>query len=504
MGTQSLEFWFELISRRRALVLGMGLFAFGVIAAGSMLWPPSYDSNAQILVQTNRAQLLVSPGLQENSPTEPGVLANPVSEQDLNSEVELLSSRYLVEQALGGVPISRESGLGAAVMRVVTAVFSVPASGYTALHGGRMLSPKEEWALKIANHLSISVIKRSNVIEVTFRSGNAKWSRDFLARLLDRYLELHARLSQDPQAEKFFEVQRMLLHERLKRSEQILSGLQIQTGISRVDEQKQVLITQLYTAEADYRRTGAELAAATEQIAALDSQLRSTPEHLTKELKVVQNLALQQLKPQVLQLEAERAELLSRYQPSSARIAEIDAKLAAARKILEHENHTEVQESTMDLNQTWSELNSQLAEARADEASLKATQTAQGKQLDLVKEQLKDLTRDGVAIQRAQLQVDSDREAYISYVRKGEEARASRALNQTKILNVSVVEQPTLPLVPAFPKLTSNLMAGLVVALLLALGAAHWAERHDPKIHSVAAITETSGIATVAVVNQRA
>jgi small-conductance mechanosensitive channel len=90
------------------------------------------------------------------------------------------------------------------------------------------------------------------------------------------------------------------------------------------------LITQLYAAQADYRKTTASLDADDSLVANLQAQLAHTPQRLAKESKVVQNMALQQLKPQVLQLESERAELLSRYQPTSARIREIDAKLGAA------------------------------------------------------------------------------------------------------------------------------------------------------------------------------
>jgi polysaccharide biosynthesis protein PslE len=503
MATVNLELWLEMVSRHRGLVLGIWLLMFGSIALGSIVWPPSYDSTAEVLVQSDRAQLLVSPGLQENSANQPAVLVNPVSEQDLNSEVELLSGRYLIELALSGVSMRVKTGFASTVLRPVTLVAGLPGLVYTLLHGERQLSARERWALDIAHHLSISVIKRSNVIEVTFRSHDARWSRDFLSGLLNRYLELHARLSQDPQAEKFFEAQRMLLRERLKRSEEVLTSLQLQTGISHVEEQKQALITQLYAAEADYRKTNAQLAAALEQLASLQTAFSHTPERVAKERRLVQNLALGQIKPQVLQLEAERAELLSRYLPSSARIVETDAKLAAARKILERENHTEVQESTTDLNPTWTELSSELSEARADADSLKASQAAQAKQLEQVRGQLRGLTSDGVAIQRAQLQVDSDKEAYVSYVRKSEEARASRALNQNKILNVSVVEQPTLPLVQVFPNLNMNLLAGSLVALMVALGAAHWAEQHDPKLSSIAAITEAGGIPTIAVVNHR-
>ena len=141
---------------------------------------------------------------------------------------------------------------------------------------------------------------------------------------------------------------------------------------------------------------------------------------------------MQQLKPQVLQLEAERAELLSRYQPTSARIREIDAKLGAAHQILQHENHREVEESTTDINPTWATLDSDLADARSEAASLKATQVTQAKQAVALDQQLKSLASDGIEIERLQLQVDSDKQAFLSYVRKGEEARAADALTAAR------------------------------------------------------------------------
>ena len=135
------------------------------------------------------------------------------------------------------------------------------------------MTPREEWANKIEGNLSTSVIKRSNVIEVDFRSHDPQWSAEFLDRLLGRYLELHARISNDPQAEKFFEAQRRLLESRLNRAQENLRGAQLQTGITEVGAQQQALITQLYAAEADYRKTTASLDAANELIANLQAQL---------------------------------------------------------------------------------------------------------------------------------------------------------------------------------------------------------------------------------------
>ncbi|HKD65787.1 MAG TPA: Wzz/FepE/Etk N-terminal domain-containing protein [Candidatus Binataceae bacterium] len=503
MGRQTLEFWIEMLCRRWVVALQAGLLTFGAVALGSLLLPPTYQSVAKVLVESNRAQLLVSPGLQQDSPNQPSAMTSPVSEQDLNSEVELLSSPLLIRRALDGVEEKTRRGLAAAAVDYLRLVWALPEAGYHALHDVPELTARDEWANKIERNLSTSVIKRSNVIEVEFRSRDPRWSAAFLGRLLSRYLELHARISHDTQAEKFFETQRTLLEERLHSAQEKLRGAQLQTGITEVGAQRQALITQLYAAEADYRKTNASLDAANERAASIQAQMARTPQRRAKEAKVVQNMALQQLKPQVLQLESERAELLSRYQPTSARIREIDAKLIAARQIVEREGHHEVQESTTDVNPTWESLDSDLADARSEAASLKATQVAQAKQLEGLRQQLKNLAGDGVLIERLELQVDSDKQAFMAYVRKGEEARAAEALNRSQILNVTVVQDPVAPLEPVFPKVGLNLLAGLLVALVFASGAAYWAETRDPRICSMAAISEATGLPTVAVIGNR-
>src|SRR5215475_11042505 len=371
MNNEVLQYWLELPFRRRTLFVQVAGLVLGVILIATLVWPPVYLSTSKILVQDNRAQLLVSPGLQENVSNQPTVVSSPVSEQDLNSELELLTSESLIEQALsdiaGGAPA------GGALHRAVDLVRSIvflPASSYDALHHVRPLTDRQQLAAKLADKLSASVIKRSNIIEVSFRSNDAEWSQKFLTHLINRYMELHALVSHDPKAEQFFRSQAALLEDRLHTSEKTLQAMELQTGISDLAGQKTAVVNQLAAFEGDQRKTNAQLAAAREQVASLEHQLSATPQRLTKEARVVQNMALQQIKPQVLQLEAERAELLSRYRPTSAKIREIDAKLEAARKILNRENQTEVQETTTDLNPVWVAVNSQLSEARTGAASL--------------------------------------------------------------------------------------------------------------------------------------
>jgi uncharacterized protein involved in exopolysaccharide biosynthesis len=499
MNSEALIQWVEQIFRRRELALKVGLIVFGVIALGSLLWVPTYESVSEILVQSNRAQLLVSPGLKEDAGNQ-ATQTVPVMEQDLNSEVELLTSPLLIEQALASMKVSLGSG---GVRSMVASVVNIPGAAYLALHGGPSATSKQEEIQKITNHLSATVIKRSNIIQVEIRSHDAIWARAFLAQLMTSYLALHGRLSQNPQAQAFFQEQRALLDQRLQQSEKALRAAQLQTGIAQFGEQQQALITQISAAEANYSATGVLLDSSMQRIASQEAELKQTPERQIKESKTVQNYALQQLKPQMLQLETQRAELLTRYQPGSARIREIDAKLKAGRDILAREKESNLQETTTDVNPTWQALDGDLAKTRAEAASYKAARTTQAAQVTSLRDQLKAMTSDGVTIETLQRQVDSDKEAYLSYVRKGEEARAAEALNQSRILNVSVVEEPTTPIEQVSPRIELNLITGLLFGLILAVAAAYWSEEYDPRICSTAAILKDTGLSTVAILDDR-
>jgi uncharacterized protein involved in exopolysaccharide biosynthesis len=498
------EYWVDLAMRRRIVFLQAAGLVLGLVIVGTLLWPPVYRSTAEILVQDNRAQFLVSPDIQDNAAARPQAVANPVSEQDLNSERELVTSMFLVKQAIADLHSVPKEGLSAALASALTLPMSLPGRGYDALHGLPEPSASDLWAIKLASHLKTDVVKRSNIIEVAFSSHNAHWSQEFLTRLLNNYLSFHARLSHDPQAEQFFNEQATALETRLRASEEALRQYQVQTGITDIDDQTHSLIERISQLKLQKDQDGAQLASAQGQTAFLEEILKKTPDHIGKETRSVQNLALQQLKPQVMQMKAERAELLSRYQPGSMRIREIDAKLDAAQKILEHEGHLEVQESSTDLNPIWVSIETDLAQAKAQASSVAAEQTTLSQEITQGEQQLTQMANAGIELDRLERKVDTDKQAYLAYVRKAEEARTARGLNTSKILNISIAQEPMLPSQPKYPIVWMNLLAGMVLALVAGMGAAYWDEMQDHRIYSPYTVTEVSGLSTVAVIREEA
>jgi len=409
----------------------------------------------------------------------------------------------LIKRAIAGLPVPAENSASSFLHSTVGLALDIPNDGYRLLHGAPEMSPQDRWALKLAHHLNASVIKRSDVIEIGFRAHDPRWAREFLTRLIDQYMDYHARLSHDPQAERFFGRQAGLLQAQLNGAEENLRQLQVKTGITSLPDQKQALVNRLSQLQLEYSQNSAQLASTRQQVAALEQELGRTPQRISKEQRSVQNLALAQLKDEVMKLQSERAELLTRYQPNSRRISEIDARLAAAQKILDRENHLEVQEVSTDLNPVWVAIDQSLKQSQANASALAASHDALEKQVEATRGQLTELVNNGVAIEQLQRKVETAKEAYLSYVRKGEEARAAQGLNSSQILNVALAQAPNEPLQPVAPILWLNLLAGLVLGAVAGLCAAWWEECSDPRLYSAFSVEQASGVSTIAVLHNQ-
>ncbi len=490
--------WLETIWRRRRPAAWTAAGLFALIAAGTFAYPPIYESSARVLVSPNRAHYIVSPALQSASdPNAPVVNDREIGEQDLNSEMELITQRRLIEQALADMA-GREpapSLLG----RALNALAGLPVELSAMLHGAPRPTALQRRARAAERRLSASVIRKSDLLEVSFRSRHPQWSREFLSALLKRYFELHAQIVHDARSERFFEQQILRRRQALHAAEDHLRAVREQTGILSLADQSEAIVYQLSGFQAEYRKNHSRLDGVNRQIAALEEGLKQSPMRLLKEVKSAPNPAYEALKPKVLALQLNRDDVLRRYRPSSKLAREVTQQTANAQSVLEQEDYPKVIERLSDLSPIWLGLASNLAQARVTAAALAQSQRTLAAEIQTYQAELQRLTNDGVEVERAVREVEAGNEAYLSYLRKGEQARAELQLNESRIMNVVLAMPPTEPIEPRFPRADLNLAAGLVLALFAGLAAAWWEERRDPTIYSAAAIAESAPAPVVAV-----
>src|SRR5436309_1630182 len=141
--------------------------------------------------------------------------ASGVGEAELNSQLEILRSRDLVEKVLLDMGVLDETGeqhggglLGAAVRAPVTLL----RDAYRRFHGLENVSSPHSWLVKeILKSIEVTALRNSNVIEVAFWGLDPTWTTEFANRLTNAYVERHAEMQGVTEAEDFFTKQSELL-----------------------------------------------------------------------------------------------------------------------------------------------------------------------------------------------------------------------------------------------------------------------------------------------------
>jgi uncharacterized protein involved in exopolysaccharide biosynthesis len=181
--------------------------------------------------------------------------------------------------------------------------------------------------------------------------------------------------------------------------------------------------------------------------------------------------------PELLQLEAQRAQMVGRYLPDSERMRDIDSQIARMRVAIRSYD-------TVVSGTAGSSAGSNLTDARARLAALRGREVALTQQLDSYRKQMELLKTDAFELTRLERQVKLDEEAYLSYVRAAEQSRLSNAIEQSKLLRLTIVEPAVVPMEPVGPRRGAILTFGAGGGLLLALGLAFARDRFDPTVRT--------------------
>src|SRR5438067_11610205 len=191
--------------RRRALVLSIFLIVVVGTAIVTFLLPNKYESRTKILVKNQRVDVAITAEQTGGAP--PPTVDNEVSENQINSEIELLTSKDLLMQVV------KETGLAnnetgwfgrapAEAVRVETAVN------------------------RLTKDISITPVRKANIITISYSSNSAQLSAAELKKIADLYLEKHLKLNHPAGASDFFKDKADEYEAQLKQSEQQLSDFQ--------------------------------------------------------------------------------------------------------------------------------------------------------------------------------------------------------------------------------------------------------------------------------------
>jgi uncharacterized protein involved in exopolysaccharide biosynthesis len=457
---------------RRVVALSfLGVFAGAALAA--VLLSEKYEARMKILVKHERVDPAVT---SESSALPPQQISNQlVTEEDLNSELELITSRDLEEQVVETCGLDSLPSFWH---------FLQPIRDF--LHPTSAAERIAKAVRKLNKDLDVELVPKTDMIEVTYATPDPVLSARVLTTLANGYLAKHLAVHRPPGAFNFFQQQTEQYQKELAAAEARLAdfGRDQERGAVSPDIQKPLVLQTAIQFEAALRQAQASIAQTQERIHALEGLATATPSRLTTINRKSDNpLLLQQLKSTLLTLELQRIELLNKFEPSYRPVQQIEAQITQARAAIAAEDKAPVREETTDRNPTYQFVDQALALARADLASYQAQAAATAKIVRDYGSSAVFLDQKDIEHQDLIRTAKADEANYLLYLNKREEARISDALDTERIANVAIAEAPTAPALPKYP-LGLLVLLAILLAALVSVGTAFAADYFDPSFRT--------------------
>jgi len=442
---------------RRPRLVG-ACFAFLLLATMLfVVFSARYESHFMVLLRRGRYDPVVS-----SQPASPMDFTRPdITEEELNSEVELLRDEDLLKQ-------------------VVKLAGIVPAS----TPDSERPSEIEHAVHKLSRRLDVEALKKSNLIQVSYKDTSPERAARILAALSTLYTQRHTHLQRPPGEIQFFDQQTAAYEKRLHESESELVNFTRARGVASAALERDIALQKLGEADAAYRQTDQDRVETEHRIRALSEQIKLFPLRSVTLKRWADNPeVLEKMKTHLLELQLKRTELLTRFEPSYRLVQEVEKEITDTRASIGAEALTPVRDETTDKDPNYEWAHMEMEKAQVEEDGLRARQSDAAVQVASLRKMTQQLQSDSVDQQDLMRAAKADEDNYLLYLHKREEARIGDALDERRILNVAIVEPPVAPALPQHNIFVYFLLA-FALAMAFSVGVAFTTEYYDPTVRT--------------------
>ena len=450
------------------IVIFLAVLVYGVFF-------PSYSAHMRFLVRRGRTDPQVTP-----APTpSPIFQREEISEEELNSQVELLGDDEILRT-------------------VVQAAQPATVPWYDRFLGGSKEVRLARAVRRLNRRLTVEAIRKTNVIQVTYSSANPAEAAYILHALARSYLDRQQRVRRPSGEYQFFEQQVAQSRRGLLDAEFRLMDFSSDQGVVSAAQERDMALQKLNDAEANDGQTQVAMAETRRRIHDLQSELKTLPERTLTVIRNSDNPQLaEKMKSKLLELQLKRTELLTKFQPTYRVVQEVDQQIAETKASITGEEHSPIRDETtnQEPNHEWAK--SELIKAQVELGTLESHGQAIRIQVARYREVAQRLA--GNALRQGDLlgELKSAEEKYLLYVNKREEARIEDALDEGGILNVTMVEEPRAPVLPARAAWVFGLI-GMLLGGTLSTGLAFVADSLEPGFRTPEEVGAYLGIPVLA------
>jgi uncharacterized protein involved in exopolysaccharide biosynthesis len=214
----------EIASRRWRTFVAIAVVTFVVVQLAAFFWPGTFAAHAALLIQKPRAAVTLAsdPG---QGPT---VVSSGVTEEEVNSEIAILTSREVLSATVGATGLDRIPP--PLYVRIFFAPLRWYEKAYSAYHGVPAPTQTDRAIQGLGRSVSAERMKASNVIVVTMESRDPRAAEAILDELLRRYFSRHIEVLGRDQMAPLFSSQAGVIEGKLQEEEDALQKSKSEGG----------------------------------------------------------------------------------------------------------------------------------------------------------------------------------------------------------------------------------------------------------------------------------
>jgi uncharacterized protein involved in exopolysaccharide biosynthesis len=468
--------------RRKRLVRSSFLWMFAaVVLFGIFYIARHYNAEMEIIVNNHRADPYVSSG-QSKTQLQLTQLSDTTSEDELNSEVELLKSKEVLQKVV----------VDAGLDKVSSWTDHLP---WAPKDPQTRIAKKAE---KLYSDLTIEYIKKSFLIKVTYGTSKPELGQLVLQSLAREYLTRHLLAHRPPPTEGFFAEQTSRTAQSYVDADKKLAEYDEKSQEANPTLARDTAVAKLADFQASLRTAQVSAAQTQDQMDDIEKQLaKRAPRINTIQSDQDAYISLSVARSELLQLEVKRTALLTQFEPTYPLVQQVEAQIAEAKEAIAKIESAPTKTATTDNDPTYLLLQSNLATAKAALAGYQAQVAAY--QGEVNKYRAETVQLDQTALGQAPLVSEQKAvsDNYLLYVSKAEEALIDEALDDRRIMNVSIAEPPIVPVLPFFSPILF-IVLGAIAAALLSVIFAYIAEYYDPSVRTPGQVMDELSIPVLA------
>ncbi|HPJ94458.1 MAG TPA: GumC family protein [Deltaproteobacteria bacterium] len=440
----SLRDIFHVIFKYKLVVTLIFLSVVCVATLITFIMPKVYEADAKVMVKFGRENVYTptTPTMRENQP----VLFDYSREERINSEVEILNGRNLIEKVI--------SDLGA--KKIYPDLDKKP---LFVNPFAEKLGPVEEenelftqTTLMFMENLTVEAVRKSNIIDIKYQHNDPIIAAQVVNKLIDVFLEFHLNVYKKSHGYEFFDDQVAILKEKLETSENEYESFCRENNITSLTEQKSLLLQAISSLRADHARTLSEISEREGKRRALKGQSAADFSDASMGEETELNpLAISSIKSKLNELRLEEEELLSKFTPNSVPVTNIRNEINKAQELLQREEKIYHDKAITSISHNLS--------------ALQKRELVQNEQLSAYQQELERINGLELRLKELERKVRLNEETYQLYVKHMEEARLSQAMDTQKIANISVVEPALPPIEPILPNKLLNIALSLLLGV---------------------------------------